>query len=63
MEEEIDSSLSPSRGVNGNEGLADDFRGLMESSVIGGTEHLRLKRQFEAVQKLWVYFTPDGKVW
>lgn len=47
----------------GHVALMDDFRGLVESSVIGGTEHLRLKRQFAAVQKLWVYFTPDGKVW
>ena len=63
MEEETDSSLSRSRGINGTEGLADDFRGLVESSVIGGTEHLRLKTQFEAVQKMWVYLTTDGKVW
>lgn len=43
MEEVADSCPSWSHGVNGNEGQADDFRGLVEGSVVGGTKHLRLK--------------------
>lgn len=38
MEEVADSCPSWSHGVNGNEGQADDFRGLVEGSVVGGTE-------------------------